>query len=216
MIKFNFKIDKETITAEVPEGWHEVKIKHLVNLENKWSGNKSDMIGLLSAFTSCTYEQLEQAKGNLWEPLFGVMAFVFNSPKWDKLKKQPLLSIGNKLVKAPKKLELETFGQKVLAMNVIASEGEQINKIPEILAIYLQPAIDGKFITDRVEQIKEDVLNMYALEAMPYGIFFFKKLLRLRSYGRIGLKASRRIRKQLVFIAKQAQISYNNLQTSLQ
>ena len=85
MIEFKFKLNKETISATVPEGWHEVKLKHILALEEKWSGTSSDMIGLLSAFTGQDYRTLENAKGDLWNPLFQVLSFVFDAPKWDKI-----------------------------------------------------------------------------------------------------------------------------------
>jgi hypothetical protein len=175
MIEFKFKLENKTIKATVPEGWHEVTVKHLINLDTMWTGEKTDMIGLLSAFTDQNYEDLEQAEGNnLWVPLFNVLKFVFNAPDWSKLKKQPIISLHDKKIKPRTKVELHTFGQKVQALNVIASEKPNIEKIPEILAIYLQPSYDGKFISDRVEQIKPYILDMKASEAMPYGFFFIQ------------------------------------------
>jgi hypothetical protein len=80
----------------------------------------------------------------------------------------------------------------------------KINKIPELLAIYLQPAYHGKFISDRVEEVKPWVYNMKAFEALPYGIFFLKRLSGSKRFGKIGLRASRRTRKQLESIRRQA------------
>ena len=204
MIEFKFKLKQKTISATVPENWGEVTVKHITEMEEKWSGNRSDLIGLLSAFTGQSYQDLEQSKSNLWEPLFQVLSFVFDAPKWDKLKKPKTLTLNGKKITPPKKLDLESFGQKVQALNVITSDMPKINKIPELLAIYLQPAYDGKFISDRVEEVKPWVYNMKAFEALPYGIFFLRRLSGSKRFGRIGLRASRRTRKHLVSIRRQA------------
>ena len=208
MIKFKFKLNDKTIESTVPENWHEVKLKHIIALDTKWSGDKTDMIGLLSAFTDQSYEDLEQAKGNLWEPLFQVLSFVFEAPKWDKIKLPDRVILGDKVVKPPKKVEMETFGQKVMAMQLIANESvEQIQKIPNILAIYLQPAYDAKFVSERVPDIEKKVLEMNCFDAMPYGMFFFRKLLKSNSFGRIGLRGSGRMLKNLLYIKRLALVN---------
>jgi len=214
MITFKFKLKQKTITATVPENWSEVTVKHITEMEEKWSGKRSDLVGLLSAFTGQKYEDLEQSTTNLWEPLFQVLSFVFDPPKWDKLKRPKQVTLNGKYIKPPKKLELEAFGAKVQALNVITSDMPKVNKIPELLAIYLQPAYDGKFIGDRVEEIKPWVYQMKAYEALPYGIFFLKRLSGSKRFGRIGLRASRRTRKHLVSIQRQAASILTSLQTS--
>ena len=215
MIKFNFKLNKDkTIAATVPEGWHEVKLKHIINLESKWSGESSDMIGLLSSFTDCAYEEIEHSKEDLWEPLFRVLSFVFEAPKWQKIKKPKTVTIGSKVIKPPRNLSLETFGQKILALKLITNEENQINNIPDIVAIYLQPAYDGLFNSGRVADIKKLVLEMTAFDAMPYGLFFFKKLLKPRRFGKLGLKVSQKMLKNLISIHSQVGTNSPNLMTS--
>lgn len=214
MIKFKFKLNKETIEAKVPEGWHEVTLKHVLALESEWTGESKDMIGLLSAFTGENFHTLENAKGDLWEPIFQVLSFVFDAPKWDKIKKPKLVNIGGKMVKPPQNLSLETLGQKILALNLITNGSDHIKNIPDIISIYLQPAYDGKFVSDRINDIKRHVLDMKAYEAMPYGLFFLKRLLRPRSFGRLGLKVSPKMLRNLQSIQKQAVSSSTNLVTS--
>jgi hypothetical protein len=214
MIEFKFKLNKDTITATVPEHWGEVTLKQVLQLETEWTGESKDMIGLLSAFTGENFQTLENAKGNLWEPLFQVLSFVFNAPQWKKLKKPKTVTLGNKQVKPPTNLQLEAFGQKVMALQSITKEGSELDKIPQILAIYLQPAYDGKFVSDRIPDIKKLVMNMKAYEAMPFGIFFLKKLLRQRTFGRTGLRVSPRMLRNLQSIQRQVVRSSPNLATS--
>ena len=206
MIRFKFKLNKKTIEATVPEGWHEVKLKHVLALE-QWTGDSKDMVSLLSAFTGCEYHDLENAKGNLWEPLFQVLSFVFDAPKWSKIKKPKSVNIGNKVIKPPHNLLLQKFGQKVMALKLISDEKNQINNIPDIISIYFQPGYDGAFVSDRIPDIKNLVLEMNCMEAMPYGIFFLKNLLRSKRYGRIGLSLSRRTLRNLRSLQQQGAIS---------
>ena len=206
MIEFKFKLNKETISATVPEGWHEVKLKHILALEENWSGTSSDMIGLLSAFTGQDYRTLENAKGDLWNPLFQVLSFVFDAPKWDKIKPPKQVRLNGKTLTPPKKLEMQTFGQKVLALKLI-SEQEHIKNIPDIIAIYLQPVYDGLFESERIPDIRKHVLEMKAYDSMPYGLFFLKKLLRLKNFGKLGLRASRKTLRNLKSIQQQVAIN---------
>jgi hypothetical protein len=118
------------------------------------------------------------------------------------------------VIKPPQNLSLEAFGQKILALKLITNEENQINNIPDIVAIYLQPAYDGIFNSDRVGEIRKLVLEMSAFDAMPYGLFFFKKLLKPKRFGRIGLRVSQKMLKNLMSIQQQAGISLPNLTTS--
>ena len=215
MIKFEIEVNGNTIEATVPEGWQEVKLKHIIAMDSQWSGEQSDMIGLLSAFTGREYDELSNTKSNLWEPLFQVLSFVLDAPDWKRIKTPTFVTLGDKKVKPNSKVQLHTFGQRAMAMRVISSDMSNFEKMPELLAIYLQPAYDGKFTAERVPDIKKMVLNMNAFEAMPYGLFFFRKLSRMRVYGLIGLKASRRTLKNLQSIQKQVASGLANLQTSL-
>ena len=213
MIKFNFKLNKDTISATVPEGWHEVKLKHVLALETGWNGESTDMVGLLSALTGEDYNDLENAKGDLWNPLFKVLGYVFEAPDWKRIKKPKSVTLGSKVLKPPTNLLLECFGQKVLALNLITTETDQINNIADVIAIYLQPAYDGKFVSDRVPDIKKMVLEMNAFEAMPYGLFFLKNLLRPKNYGLVGLIPSRKTMKNLLSLQRPAPTNYANSAT---
>jgi hypothetical protein len=209
MIEFKFKTKDKVFTAMVPETWDEVTVRQFAALEDKWSGQKSDMVGLLSAFTGTNYKNLENAKGNLWEPLFSVLSFVFDKPNFKKKPKRVLLN--NRYITPPKSLNLETFGQKVMALQSISSEKSKIEKVIDMLTIYLQPAYDGKFNTDNHDKIRGYVMNGKVVELMPFGIFFLRKLSALKIPGLIGLKASQRMAKLINTI--QLQVMKNSALT---
>ena len=204
MIEVKIHIRDKTVIARVPEGWHEVTLRHIIALEDQWNGKSDDMIGLLSAFTGVNYEELENTKSTLWEPLFQVMSYVFQAPNWKKLKLPNMVNIAGIQAKPAKNVALEAFGQKVMALQAIASTKPEMERIADILAVYFQPLIDGKFVSQRVPDIRTHVLDMKAYEALPYGLFFFRKSLKRRKFGLIGLKASRRMARNMQSISRLA------------
>ena len=203
MITAKIKHKKKTLSIDIPEGWEECKLKHIVKLD-LWDGDSSDIIGLMGCFVDLPTEVLEATHSNLWEPLFKVLAFVFNPPSWHNLKKPDKILINDKYVKVPKNLELESFGQKVMAMQKMVVDQDSIRVIPDILAIYLQPVYDNKFSRPRIEVVKEYILECNAIDTVPIGRFFFRKLLRQKNYGLIGLNRYQRIIKQMRFSNRQA------------
>lgn len=206
MIKFTFKLNKETLTGYCPENWGEVTLQNIIDLEKCKQGDK---IEVLSAFTGLDVRTIENARGDLFKPMYQVLSFVFESPNWQKLKVPKTVTLNDKVIKPPKKLNLETFGQKWRAVEAIQSADNKIDCIPDILAIYLQPAYDGVFETSRIPDIKEYVLKMKAFEAMPYGFFFFKRLEGLNLLGLLGLNLSLRTMKNLLYIRKREAESWS-------
>ena len=216
MIKFNFRLNKgKTITATVPEGWHEVKLKHVIKLEES---DNHDLSSLLEAFTGINYEFIENASAkDIWGPVFQLLSYVYDAPKWNKIAKRKKVDLGGKLITPPLKIETKSFGQSRLVLHALRNHlGEKtipVNILPEIIAIYLQPAYDGKFISDRVSDIKEMVLNMPAYMGMPYAFFFSKKFRGSKVYGMIGLKVSQKMLRNLISIHRQAGTNSLNLTT---
>jgi len=189
MVRFEIKTDNGTKSCLCPESWEEVNLGMLIRMKENWDWKKSNMIGLLSALTFQDYSAISNSQRDLWEPLFAVMGFVFtDAPKWHKLKKPKVLRIDGVDCKLPRKIGLTMFGQKVMALQLIGNEElSDYEKIPKILAIYLQPLYDGKFNTERLEHIEHHILYLPAKDAYPIGNFFLKKLLRRKDYGILGL-----------------------------
>ncbi len=216
MIKFKFKLNKKTVEATVPENWGEVTLQHVLNLEENGGNNVSE---ILAALTGQNYEFIENSHpSTIFEPLTQVLTYIYDAPKWDKLKLLKQINLGGKLIKAPKKLEFCAFGQSRMVLDKMKDLDTEkrlpINILADILSIYLQPAYDGKFVSQRVEDIKPLVLQMKAYEAMPYAFFFFKKLYGKKIFGRIGLKVSLKTIKNLQFIQRREMINLTPLTTS--
>lgn len=209
MIEFKFKLNKETISATVPEGWHEVKLKHILALEENGANDASS---LLSALTGINYEFIENSKNSTqWSIVIQLLTFIYEAPNWKKIRLPKKVTVNGKLITPPRKIEVETFGQSRLFANAFRSVDTDktipINILPELIAIYLQPAYDGLFEAQRIDDIKKYVLEMKAFEAMPYAFFFSKKWQRLNIFGKLGLRASLKTMKNLKSILRQVAIN---------
>lgn len=211
MIKTNIEIKKSNRVFYIPDNWLEVKLKHLINLE-VWKGDETDPVGLLACFMDIDPEIIANSRREYWTELLTVLSFVFEPPKWDTLKMADTIDLDNKIIKVPKKLELERFGQMVLAaqyMEGIKEDSENIKLIPDVMAVYLQPLIDGKFSRTRLDYTKRIILEMPAIKAVPIGRFFFLKLLKSRNYGMLGLKPFQAIIKKVLFTSKRDLKNWN-------
>ena len=209
MIKTCIEIDGNNRTFYIPDSWLELKLKHLINLE-LWKGNENDPIGLLSCFIDLDAEIIANSKRDHWTELITILSFVFDPPKWHNLKVQRKVKLSDKLITIPRKLELERFGQKVLAlqyMSNIKEDSQNLSIIPDVMAVYFQPLYDGKFSRYRLRHIKSLIMEMPAIEAIPIGRFFFRKLIKSRNFGWLGLKVSQLIMKKILYSRQQGGIS---------
>ena len=207
MIKTIIKIGKDKKIFFLPENWLEIKLKHLINLE-LWQGDSSDPVGLLACFLQIDPDIIGNSKKDYWTELLTLLNFVFNAPKWHNLKIPDTVFLDNRSIKVPKRLEMERFGQKVVCLQYMASmKQDNIALIPDVMAVYFQPLIDGKFNRNRIEYVKRLIMDMPAIEAVPIGRFFFRKLLKSKTLGRLGLRRSRLIRSVKLNSAQPAAVS---------
>lgn len=191
-IEFKFKgaDDKTLKRAIVPESWEEVTLRQLINMSEQWSGSNADVIELLAALTSEKYDDLASTKSNIWIPVLSVLDFLFEDPpKWDKLKAPKKIRLNDRWLEIPKDLGLERFGQKVLAVQMMetSKEEKQLHLMPKLIALYLQPKYDGKYIAKRMDTLERYVMELPALHAVPIGNFFFHNLWKPKNYGLTGL-----------------------------
>jgi hypothetical protein len=189
MIKTILEINGKDRTFNLPDSWLNITLKHLINLE-LWQGNDNDPVGLLSCFMDIDPEIIANSKKDLWDELLTILSFVYDPPKWHNLKIPKTVILDNKKIKVPRKLELERFGQKVLALQYMAEmkeDSDNIKIIPDVMAIYFQPLLDNTFSRFRLDYIKSLILGMPAIEGVPIGRFFFLKLLKSKNLGRLGL-----------------------------
>jgi hypothetical protein len=212
MIKYTFKLKDKKIEGFCPESWEEVTLEQILKLEK---ADRTDKIEVLSCFTGLEVRTIENAIGSdLFDPMYTVLSFVFDSPNWKKISPPKTVNLNGKIIKPPKKLNLETFGQKWRAIEAIQSTENKLDCIPEILAIYLQPCYDGIFESSRIEHVKKWVMNMSVYDALPYGFFFWNRLQPSKVIGLVGLKVSLKTMKKLLYTKKQGENSLNPSATS--
>jgi hypothetical protein len=207
MIKFVFKTEKGKREALIPENWAEVKVKHLKKLEEQQPHYNYEA---LACFTDETVKEF--ANGTSKQDFLAIashLGFLSEKPEWNKIKKKDLIQLGPKKIKPPKQLQLKRIGQKMTAMRIIqkyATEQKEpsMDDVIEILAIYLQPEYTGHFDTDKLEGIKHHIMEMPCIVAMPWFLFFFKRLQGLKAFGLIDLRLSLGTLKNLIFMSRQA------------
>ena len=192
MINFNFKLNSKTHLIQVPSSWHEVKVKHYKKLEEL---APSLDYQVLACFTDFSFKDF--GNGTSKDDLFIIqelMSFLNNKDQLDKAKKKDKIKVGDKFIKPPKKVYLETIGQKSMARPILAKYTDKIDpKIDDIIdlcAIYFQPAYTGSFNADLIPGIKHHIMEMRLIDIIPWFLFFFRKLSPTRIYGIIGLKVS--------------------------
>lgn len=186
MRKLKIQLDDGLHEYMIPTSWKEVTLEQILKLDFEVK-TLVDHIEILAVFTNLDKSKIENTPSNLWKPLLDVMLWSKRFPRWETLPIPETISVNLKTIEIPKNLELETFGQKVYAAQ--AMEKNKPDAILDVLACYLQPKIDGKVNLDRVEDVKEEIKYLPAIKLVPIGRFFFRKLILLKKYGKLGLTA---------------------------
>lgn len=203
MIDLTIKAKKKSYKLKCPGNWNEVTVKQFIGLEF-WDGK--DVLQLLSILTGLDVDIIANSDSSTKDKIGEVVAFIYdNPPDFNKLKRKKYIIIGGKpatcrhwifwkktkiiggtKVKMPTSLEMETYGQTIMVEQILNNDKDKEVKgmISEIMAIYVQPKLDGKFIESRVEEIKPIIDEMPIIIVYPHCFFFFKKLLK---YKRTGL-----------------------------
>ena len=193
MINFNFKLDNETHKITVPSEWSEVKVRHYKKLEELQPTFDYEV---LSCFTDFDFKDFGNATSK--EDLFviqEVMSFLNNKDALNKAKRKPKILMGNKWIKPPNKVELETIGQKSMAKPILNKYTDEktdpnIADIIDLCAIYFQPAYTGKFNPDLIPGTKQYIMDMDLIDIIPWFLFFFRQLSPMRIFGLLGLNLS--------------------------
>ena len=186
MIKTEIKYKGKKYIKEIPESWEECKLSNVIRLEAMPEDN--DLIDVLCCFIDLPKEIIDNTSSNLWQPLFKILEFVYNPPKWTALKRPSKLQLNGKLVKVPSNLGMETFGQKVLALQAIEKHKQKLSGLPELLTIYLQPKYDGKYSRMRQGAVRELVDNTLAIESIPIGLFFLQEVAKAEELWNVRFK----------------------------
>jgi hypothetical protein len=186
----------------VPEEWHEVTLEQIIKLDFEFNSNISTTFNILSVFTDLPVHEIENTSSNLWKPLLSVMDFIYKPPNWKKLKKPDTIHFLDKEITLPKDISLATFGQKVFALQ--AMNKKEPDAMADVITTYIQPCYDGYVSTERIEELRNHVLQLPAIQAVPIGRFFLTKLIRRKKYGLIGLTLSRRMQLIRLHLKQQA------------
>ncbi|KKM66579.1 hypothetical protein LCGC14_1479790 [marine sediment metagenome] len=179
MIKYKFKIGKETIEASLPTSWDEITVKQFQNLNFKtWDG--IDIVQAIARLSGVDASALYETESKPLEAVYAALSFLSEDPpEWEELKHQKEITLWGKLVRVPEDLENESFGLWV-EFQQLAEE----NDVAKIAALYLQPVLHGKIDLNLRKKVYEDLLNHKLLEVAPIVSFFFVKLKEYRIYGR--------------------------------
>jgi len=163
------------IKIKVPGSWAELSVKQFLTLE---AGGTD--IEILSGLSGNSLEEIENTNVDL-SPAMERVAQIYSQkpPDLEKQKKGKII-IEGKEIKFPTSLNFTRFGQKSMTKNLIRDNERLELIVSEVFAIYAQPLIDGKFISERIPEIKRIVDNLPIISVFPYTVFFFKRLRRLK------------------------------------
>lgn len=193
MIQLNIK--KENGKGDrifCPASWREINLSQLIDIETKW--DKKNPIQLFSIITGLDVALLSNSKQkDLEDKMMAICAFAHVQPDWEQLSRPKYIEIGTKAYKTPKDISKKMLGQKIMINQIAIKEGvDLIKHIPKIVAIYMQPIIDGDYKDERIEEIEELLLKSSAMECFALARFFFLRSQNLMNIGQVSLKESQR------------------------
>lgn len=166
-------------TATIAERYDELTLSQLIAIERNESTDPLQVFAILTgmdvAFIDNQSEQLENTLFDIVAPLFTTRMDM------DALKPPTHLLIDGTLVKVPKPAKL-TLGQNIMFMTLLERAKDLYEAIPEALAIFFQPELDGdKFDRHRVEATKKKLLRSQGLEALAVFGFFLTNVKRWKT-----------------------------------
>ncbi len=176
-MKFTIKHEGKEINATLPDSWNDLTVKQFISLNDKLTP-----LERLSSLSNTNLSFIENTGTDL-QPAIDYLNKVFAKvpPDLKKLKKGNIRFEG-KTIKPPKNLNFTRFGQKSMIKNLIQSDNTIENMVAEVFAIYVQPLLDGKFDSKRIEEITKQVLKMKITAVFPWVVFFFRQLKKLKSH----------------------------------
>lgn len=164
---------KQQITAKT--NWEELTLEEFIKIETIAPGKISiiEMFSILSGLhiDVISGTECEEIERQLFEICAGIQK---NAPDFKELKPPKKLLIDGKVYDSPLKFNNTMLGQKILLKQLIVDSKKQLlNIIPEVIAIYFQPLMDGKFDDQRIEPVKKLLLQSPALHCYALAQFFF-------------------------------------------
>jgi hypothetical protein len=182
MKQITLKIEGKNYDLVTPSSWSEVTVKQFLLLETDYDGK--DPVKLLSILSGLDYHLIENSNSSTINKIEPLVSFVNNNqPDFLKLKRSKTIEIDGKTIKMPTRLNKETFGQTIKMQELLEAEQSLTAAIPQMMAIYIQPRLDGSFNVERLEEVKELINDLYILDVYPHCFFFFKQYQRLLKIG---------------------------------
>lgn len=189
-IQFKFKKGKKTQSsfANLPTQWGDLTLGQAVQIIDFDFNMPNAKLKLYSIITGLSKDELN-ALGE-WERFEECMSFLYTTPELSGFSIPDHVDIEGVRCKVPKKLEIESYGQKVaveelLRNAVVAADGKELNIVglmPEALAIYFYPIVTGeKFNDERVEEHIQSMMQIPVKYAYPIAAFFLTK------YGELSI-----------------------------
>jgi hypothetical protein len=169
----------------VVDRWDELRLRHLIGLETIDTSSLTDVFSVLSGIPIMI---VDNSRG-IEEAIYDVVKFIYeNPPNWKSLKAPKHFIIAGKPYKVPNPSKCLT-GQNLMLDRLM--EKPLLEIVPEALAIYFQPLIDGKFDRARIPAVMEMILDTTAIDAFATVNFFLhsgKNLERIMEAGSLRLK----------------------------
>ena len=174
-MKFTIKHEGKEINATLPDSWNDLTVKQFIALNDKLTP-----LERLSSLSNTNLSFIENTGTDL-QPAIDYLNSVFSKvpPDLKKIKKGNIIFNG-KTIKPPKNLNFTKFGQKSMIKNLINSDRTLQSMVAEVFAIYVQPILDGKFDSKRIDAITKEVLKMKITEVFSWVVFFFHQLKKLK------------------------------------
>lgn len=171
---------------DLPSGWHEVDTETFQRIK---SIEEPDIISLFSAVAGFDHQMVAQSDDiELELAMYQVTSFIVNTNGEEYFRKaEPphFFEIVGKKVAVERNLEAMTIEQNLVVRQRLIQLKFLEQAISFVIAVYLQPKIDGKFDLNRAKEIEKDVLKMPIEDTFPIGFFLLN---RLQTFGKNGVR----------------------------
>lgn len=177
MIRFSFEGTK----VELPTEWEEMQVKHFCNPYYI----KGQTLGILSALSGIPIKDLANSTKDLQHHFDKAARFIIKKPEGWLVEKPETLTLLGKEIPVPQDIEVAMFGQKIMYQEVLSkNEFNIMLTAPDAIAIYFAPAIYPDDWFERIEEVKEAVLELPIQQVGPIVLFFLNNTHKLLRSGK--------------------------------
>lgn len=170
------------ISYQLPERWDEVTVRQFIGLMDRSKDIAGNPALILSILSGIDYDVLMNADPRQIEgDILAHLTFLGNDVGLESFEKSETIEINGTRYVVPTDLQNETWGQKITAQMIIneaaAKKMPLISIASELVAVYLQPVINGPFFDDKkMKPIADQIRNTSKIsEVWPVAAFFLRK-----------------------------------------